>query len=85
MQWHPEDTAATDPAQQRIFDAFVGRRAAVTEHGVDGPVVIDDAAPAEIETERLRLRQFRADDLDAYAALCADPVVMEWLHEPGDP
>jgi putative glutamine amidotransferase len=23
VQWHPEDTAATDPAQQRLFDAFV--------------------------------------------------------------
>jgi putative glutamine amidotransferase len=23
VQWHPEDTAATDPAQQRIFDALV--------------------------------------------------------------
>ncbi len=30
VQWHPEDTAATDPAQQRLFDALVrasrGRR-----------------------------------------------------------
>ena len=24
-QWHPEDTAADDPAQQRLFDAFVHR------------------------------------------------------------
>lgn len=23
VQWHPEDTAATDPNQQRLFDAFV--------------------------------------------------------------
>ncbi len=23
VQWHPEDTAATDPTQQRIFDRFV--------------------------------------------------------------
>jgi putative glutamine amidotransferase len=23
VQWHPEDTAATDPAQQGLFDAFV--------------------------------------------------------------
>ena len=23
VQWHPEDTAAADPAQQRLFDAFV--------------------------------------------------------------
>jgi putative glutamine amidotransferase len=25
IQWHPEDTAADDPAQQAIFDAFVER------------------------------------------------------------
>ncbi|MBA3653076.1 MAG: gamma-glutamyl-gamma-aminobutyrate hydrolase family protein [Actinobacteria bacterium] len=24
VQWHPEDTAATDPAQQGLFDALVG-------------------------------------------------------------
>jgi putative glutamine amidotransferase len=35
VQWHPEDTAATDPAQQRLFDTFVAqcashRRRAVT-------------------------------------------------------
>jgi putative glutamine amidotransferase len=24
-QWHPEDTASTDPTQQRLFDAFVGQ------------------------------------------------------------
>lgn len=25
LQWHPEDTAAHDPSQQRIYDAFVER------------------------------------------------------------
>ena len=25
VQWHPEDTAADDPAQQRLFDALVAR------------------------------------------------------------
>lgn len=25
VQWHPEDTAGTDPAQQRLFDAIVRR------------------------------------------------------------
>lgn len=25
VQWHPEDTAATDPAQQALFDALVAR------------------------------------------------------------
>ncbi len=35
-----------------------------------------------IETERLRLRQWQADDLDAFAAMCADPEVM---HDWGGP
>ena len=39
-------------------------------------------APPELETERLRLRQWRDHDLDAYAALCADPEVMQHLHGP---
>ena len=30
-----------------------------------------------IRTERLLLRQWREDDLEPWAALCADPVVME--------
>jgi RimJ/RimL family protein N-acetyltransferase len=32
-----------------------------------------------LETERLILRMFREDDLDAYAAMCADPDVMRYL------
>jgi RimJ/RimL family protein N-acetyltransferase len=32
-----------------------------------------------LETERLRLRMFREDDLDAYAAMCADPEVMRYI------
>lgn len=31
VQWHPEDTAGTDPRQQRIFDELV-RRAAARNH-----------------------------------------------------
>ena len=27
VQWHPEDTAATDPVQQRLYDAFVEQSA----------------------------------------------------------
>jgi putative glutamine amidotransferase len=27
VQWHPEDTAGTDPVQQRLFDAFVAEAA----------------------------------------------------------
>lgn len=32
-----------------------------------------------LETDRLTLRMFRESDLDAYAAMCADPEVMEFL------
>jgi RimJ/RimL family protein N-acetyltransferase len=32
-----------------------------------------------LETERLLLRHFRDDDIDAYAAMCADPLVMRYL------
>ncbi len=31
VQWHPEDTAANDPAQQRLFDTLVERAAARRE------------------------------------------------------
>jgi RimJ/RimL family protein N-acetyltransferase len=42
--------------------------------GVDVPV---------IETGRLRLRAFRAADLDAYASMCADPEVMRFVGDGG--
>ncbi len=32
-----------------------------------------------LETERLVLRPFRDDDLDAYAAMCADPEVVRYI------
>lgn len=32
-----------------------------------------------VETERLRLRAFREDDLDAFAAMSADPAVMRYI------
>jgi RimJ/RimL family protein N-acetyltransferase len=32
-----------------------------------------------LHTERLLLRMFREDDLDTYAAICADPEVMRYL------
>ena len=32
-----------------------------------------------LETDRLRMRMFREEDLDAYAAICADPEVMRYL------
>ena len=36
-------------------------------------------AAAELETERLHLRQFRHEDIDAFAAMAADPEVMRFL------
>jgi RimJ/RimL family protein N-acetyltransferase len=38
-----------------------------------------DLAIPTLETERLRLRPFRDDDFDDYAALCADPEVARYL------
>jgi RimJ/RimL family protein N-acetyltransferase len=32
-----------------------------------------------LRTDRLQLRMFRPDDLEAYAAMCADPEVMRYL------
>jgi len=34
-----------------------------------------------LDTERLRLRAFRQDDFETYAAICADPEVMRYLGE----
>jgi RimJ/RimL family protein N-acetyltransferase len=34
---------------------------------------------ATLETQRLRLRQFRNEDLDDYAQMCADPQVMRYI------
>lgn len=36
-----------------------------------------------LQTDRLTLRPFRAGDLDAYAAMCSDPQVMEFLSADG--
>ena len=41
-------------------------------------------APETLTTERLELRQFRAEDHEAYARMCADPEVMRYIG-PGDP
>jgi RimJ/RimL family protein N-acetyltransferase len=35
--------------------------------------------PITLETERLKLRKFRESDWDPYAAMCADPDVMQYL------
>ncbi len=36
-----------------------------------------------IETDRLLLRPFQPDDVDAYAEMCADPAVMRYLSNTG--
>jgi len=35
--------------------------------------------PPQLETERLVIRGYRTSDLDAWAAMCADPRVMDFL------
>ena len=35
-----------------------------------------------LHTERVRLRPFRSDDIDALAPIFADPVMMEWYPQP---
>jgi RimJ/RimL family protein N-acetyltransferase len=37
----------------------------------------------QLETERLLLRPFRDADIDAYAAMCADPEVMRYVGDRG--
>jgi RimJ/RimL family protein N-acetyltransferase len=39
--------------------------------------------PVSIETPRLLLRAFRDSDIEAYAAMCADPEVMRYVGERG--
>lgn len=38
----------------------------------------------EIETDRLRLRRWREEDLEPYARICADPEVMRYMTGGGD-
>jgi RimJ/RimL family protein N-acetyltransferase len=38
---------------------------------------VTEPAPLELRTERLLLRRWRDEDREPFAALCADPVVME--------
>lgn len=71
VQWHPEDTAATDPAQQALFDALAlvsrlrGTRARAGE--VEGRsrtyavVEPDPAWPAAFEREARRIRAALGD------------------------
>jgi RimJ/RimL family protein N-acetyltransferase len=47
---------------------------------------VDGCRPVvRLETERLLLREFRDDDFEAYAAMCADAEVMRFLSADGAP
>ena len=71
VQWHPEDSAANDPAQQAIFDGFFliakwfGSRAKTGEtqgRSRDyGLVDYDDAWPARFADEAARLSELLGD------------------------
>jgi putative glutamine amidotransferase len=72
VQWHPEETAATDPGQQRLFDALVniGRFFGASSRGaLDArPVEIvepDPDWPARFDQEAARLRAIVPPDLIA--------------------
>jgi RimJ/RimL family protein N-acetyltransferase len=43
------------------------------------PIRREPLSAVTLQTERLLLRPFREDDLDAYAVICADPEVMRYL------
>ena len=71
VQWHPEDSAADDPAQQAIFDGFCllakvhGSRAKPGEAQgrtrAYGLVDYDDAWPAQFAEEAERLHELLGD------------------------
>ena len=42
-------------------------------------VAMEQKRPLAVETERLRLRSWREDDLDAFARITADPEVMRYM------
>jgi putative glutamine amidotransferase len=71
VQWHPEETAATDPGQQALFDGFVtlakwrGARARLGErHGRTREYSIseyDPSWPARFDREAVHLRDALGD------------------------
>ena len=72
VQWHPEDTALEDPAQQALFDglALLARvRGTKAEHGAHGRthdygiVEYDDAWADRFEEEAARLREALGDQV----------------------
>jgi putative glutamine amidotransferase len=69
VQWHPEETAVSDPAQQRLFDAIaqLGRFRGQVQHGGGSrPYVVADADPtwaAAFEEEADRIRNALPHDL----------------------
>ena len=73
VQWHPEETAERDPAQQALFDAltllarFRGSRAKPGQRGGRSRsyaiAVYDPAWPSRFEREAERIRQALGDQL----------------------
>lgn len=61
--------------------AGLRRGPALQRRGLDG---VRDLGVPEVRTDRLRLRQWRPDDRDAFAAMSADPAVGDWLGGPLD-
>jgi putative glutamine amidotransferase len=67
VQWHPEDTAGTDPAQQSLFDAVAGLARLKGTRAVPGSragrsrsygiAEADPAWPGLFETEATRIRE----------------------------
>lgn len=57
-------------------EAYETASVAVMERDPERP---PRAAPAEVHTERLLLRQWRATDREAFAEMNADPAVMRWI------
>ena len=83
-----------EPAEVTLWQTFVFERAGGSWRLVHGHASVPASPAAEasahtdasthvtiptLETERLRLRPFRPDDTDAYAAMCADPEFMRGL------
>ena len=74
VQWHPEETAEHDPAQQSLFDALSllarvrGARGEARRDGKDGSrafgiVPYDPGWPARFETESARIEEALGDQV----------------------
>lgn len=73
---HPPDQN-TDELEPVLWWDVTAEGLAIVE-ALEDPYERAQSLP-EMETERLLLRQWRDEDLDAYARICADPEVMRYL------